>query len=930
MKHIRDFCVLCGLTFLAATGGATAAQVQEHRFHTSELVRVGWGRRILLRFDLSSIKNPERISKATLHLTGREPAGPVEVRPITTGWGGTSEAFKTVEKQGVWNERRLGLPGYKAIVEVFHLGETDWDWAVIGARRWNTPGGDLGATAATATKSDAGWTADITRLARSWAGAPSRNFGAALKLAAETVKSRLPRVGAYLAVEGQGLQVGDGIRVDALPGWLPKTYRAAHPRLSYPSERELRALRSDPVRLAALCRRADSFDPKRARSRLVGDLVLAQKLAPTAARARVISRAADAGFPNHGSFERLYALAQLYDWGYEFLSPDDRRRLASRIERECTGQEGGSADTCISPYNDVGTSRYGCGLLWGALAIYPDIPAARKHLFRAWAYYVDTTIPVWHHVMGDHGGYWHEMHGYYLGACLGRTVHRVFSAWSDATGQDLYARHPWIENMLYSAMYSTRPDMYRIRLGDIKCSAHGGGEPPILLECFPELVRRFNNPYGRWWLQRVGRARLPRGAQLRSWHSLPTVRHSDGVGVVNMRSGWSEDATYVSFKCGPSFWSHSHLDSGTFAIYKRGPLAIDAGNYNAGTSSEHHKGYMIQSIAHNVITVTDPKAKSKGHIPNDGGQRPAVSTYGPPVPYSRQEWERRKDEFDTGRITAFQTTKHFTYVRADVTAAYNNSRSGKGGRLDRGKRVRKWIRSLVYLPPDHVVIFDEVETFSKDFKIRWLLHTINEPKIDGSLITVERADTVFRFTAWDKGLKHAISAKKDHPFFQKHTDCRWYGSYQPQLYQYDGVMFVRTLLPKVTDVVKIGGPGKECWADGKNRVRNRRGKAMTFRPYTGEGEAGNWRIEVSPKGPTYSATFLHVIQVGLKSKAPKPTMAKLVAANVGIAAVVDLGKRRAQVIFYYGKCNLSISDGRRSIVSVDCATKVLPNPKIEK
>ena len=600
----------------------------------------------------------------------------------------------------------------------------------------------------------------------------------------------------------------------------------------------------------------------------------------------------------------------------------------------------------------MGTSRFGCGLLWGAIAIYPDIPAARKHLFRAKAYYIDTTLPVWRQILGSHGGYWHEMHGYYLSTCLGNTLARLLSAWSSATGEDLYAANPWLEHMLYFAIHSTRPDRYRIRMGDIKCDERAYGEAPIVLQCFPALTQRYDNPHGRWWLRQFGGTRFDGitptedpwgepfavGATFKSEDTLPTVYHADGLGVVNMRSDWSEEATYIWFKCGPNFWSHSHLDSGSFAIYKRGALAIDAGNYTAGHNSEHYLEYGKQSIAHNVVTVTDPNEPPCGRgswsFPNDGGQRFVVAGTATAAPYSVAEWEKRRGDFDTGRIVAFQSMKDFTYVCGDVTKAYTNSRSGTGHAASRSKRVRRMLRSLLYLPPDHVVVFDQVASFNKDFKKRWLLHTINEPVVEGNLITVERADTAFRFNGWDKRLKHTIRATADHPFFKAHADCRFYGGYQPQLYQYDGVMFVRTLLPERAEVVKVGGEGKQCWVAGRNRVRNTRGKPISIRPYTGEGETGSWRIEISPAEPAEADLFLNVIQVGTKSTKPKPkpTAARLVDVEEGTALQVDLaGGRRAIITFNKGlDGHIRIEQGGRIVVDVPLASEVQPGPTIVK
>lgn len=924
--------------------GGLRLSAGEVTVYPAETVPVSGGKKLLLRFDVSKVSG--EISAAKLVLGGKVPSGDLQVRPVTAQWGGLCAEFRKRAQSTFWSEENAALPGYKAVDLLFTMGDPTGEWASRGCRKWGRAGGDLGEAAATVKAGGAERSAEIAALVKSWAAEPAGNFGLAL------VGGGLHHCSARLVLSGKGLKLEEKLGAGELPPWLPATYKVEHPRLPYPSKEWLAALKADSKRLAGICKGADAFNPQKGHINRIVPLVLAARLAPTPERLKRLSRAVDAPFPNHGGFGKCYALAVLYDWGYDLLEPEARRRLASRLERMCTGEESGSADTAISPYNDVGTSRYGCGLLWAALAIYPDVPAAAKHLWRAKVYYIDTSIPVWHQILGEDGGYWHEIHCYYLGNCIGNAMARALSAWTSATGEDLYGKNPWLEKMLYFGIYSTRPDMYRIRIGDIKCGQRIYGEPPIWLYSFGALARRYGNPYGRWWGTYVGRQKLDgvtptewpwgrpfeKGAKVKTWDSLPPVRHSDGLGVVNMRSDWSEDATWIWFKCGPSFWSHSHMDGGQFTIYKRGALAIDAGNYSYGYHAEHYRNYGRHSIAHNLITVTDPNEPPGKDVPKDGGQRLTSGGYGTTAPYSLAEWQKRADEFDTGGIVAFQTTKAFTYVCGDLTKAYTNAKSGTGDTSARTKRVRKMLRSLVYLPPDHLVVFDQAESFNKDFKKRWLLHTINEPKVKGSLATAERAGAAFRFTAWDKRLKHTITAGKDHPFFRKHPDCKWYAGYQPQLYQYDGVMYVRTLLPENPEIIKVGGPGKECWLDGANHDGaggsevGAKKKKVAFRPHTGEGETGRWRLEISPAVAAENDLFLNVIQVGLKSKGSKPTAARLLAADNSTGAEVELGGgRKATIVFKPGVGgHIKIEGGGRAAVDQDLAEKVLPNPKIEK
>ena len=71
--------------------------------------------------------------------------------------------------------------------------------------------------------------------------------------------------------------------------------------------------------------------------------------------------------------------------------------------------------------------------------------------------------------------------------------------------------------------------------------------------------------------------------------------------------------------------NHAHLDSRSFQIYYKGPLAWDNGRYDK-FGSEHDANYAKETIAHNSLLIYDPNEKMQGYkvIPeprNSGGQR---------------------------------------------------------------------------------------------------------------------------------------------------------------------------------------------------------------------------------------------------------------------------------------------------------------------
>ncbi len=232
---------------------------------------------------------------------------------------------------------------------------------------------------------------------------------------------------------------------------------------------------------------------------------------------------------------------------------------------------------------------------------------------------------------------------------------------------------------------------------------------------------------------------------------LPLTRFFDGIGMLVARSNWTSEATYVTFKAGDNFWSHTHLDQGAFTIYKGGELAIDSGFYGPKYGSDHHMNYTYQTIAHNTITVTDPNdltpAPGKDRprpIANDGGQRRIGSGWGvDAAPVDRMEWEANRDTYHSARVEGLLDQDGLAVAVTDITPAYTNRESGKGTFSHRTRRVERFWRTFAYDRVDDVVVmFDQVTATKASFRKRWLLHSIEEPQVsaDGFSLRIRRAE----------------------------------------------------------------------------------------------------------------------------------------------------------------------------------------------
>lgn len=154
-----------------------------------------------------------------------------------------------------------------------------------------------------------------------------------------------------------------------------------------------------------------------------------------------------------------------------------------------------------------------------------------------------------------------------------------------------------------------------------------------------------------------------------------------------------------------------------------------------------------------------------------------------------------------GKCVAFETNRHYTYAAGDATACY------------REEKCELALRQYVFVMPDYFVICDRVIGTNPDYKKDWLLHTQNELTVQGQ--------TFFA----DEG---------------------------------NGRLFCKTLYPPDAKLKKVGGPGYEFYACGRNwdvvpEVKEEWGDRALW---------GHWRMEVSPGAPRKEDIFLHLIQVG--------------------------------------------------------------------
>ena len=543
--------------------------------------------------------------------------------------------------------------------------------------------------------------------------------------------------------------------------------------------------------------------------------------------------------------EQAKPLAMAYDWLYDQWNPRQREKLARKVVEASNYLIKLIRNDKLSPYNVYLYNSPFQALMATSIATWGDVREADPPMRWSVHYWKDYVLPVWRQILGTTGG-WHEG-GEYVGIGIGQAIYQVPSMWRKATGEDLFASEPGIRGFADFLVYRTRPDGTHMRWGDaLFFDRRVPDRIPLAIETHHKAAYSLRCPKpGLPTAWPWGPLSSNEFCDKKAVENLPLQKHFDGLGMVIARSDWSNDATYVTFKAGDNFWSHTHLDQGAFTLFKGGPLAIDSGYYGPGYGADHHMNYSYQTIAHNVITVTDPEdnvpkpPKKRDQEPrpiaNDGGQRRIGSGWGVRAPLDLKEWEENRDTYHTGKIVKYYEGENLVVAVADITPAYTNLQSGNETFAHRTFRVKKYWRTFIYdRSTDLVVIHDDVVSADPAFLKRSLIHTLEKPTLDKFGFTVDTA-----------------------PIEPPRRPRRKAGHLQA---------FV--LFPEDARINIVGGPGKEFLVDGQNydaegaiwkKVSQRKKNAP---------EPGRWRVEISPPTQQEHDQFLMILVPGDRDLPP--------------------------------------------------------------
>lgn len=515
-------------------------------------------------------------------------------------------------------------------------------------------------------------------------------------------------------------------------------------------------------------------------------------------------------------------LAYVYDWCNNRLSPTEKTTLENAILRSTRALA------------DIKDNEYVTGLshgnsksaIIGALSIVGDVPAAASILDELVAHYRYGFLATWRRFASDGGG---SSKGWWYTSYALPFELEFFAAWRSATGEDLFVtERSWCEPLLDWFLYGLRGDDSFIREGDAKVF-YGINATDRLFGLL--MAKEYGNPRGEWLARLGAEVATPWGPYLPLdilWGgsglapkgpSGPTSKLFRDAGTVICRDSWRRDAAIASFRSAEAYTlGHSHRDNCSFTLFYKGGLAVDSGLYD-DFDSEHHDNYYTRTIAHNAVTVYKPdetfELYGTTHA-NDGGQ--LWLKKGEDVPHhwpaTAEDTVDRAKGYRLGGIPRFEDTTEYTYALGDGTPSYSKEK------MSRYLRHFLWLKDVEGWAQPALIIFDDITSTRPEYKKTYLLHTENQPIVEGNRVTATNGE---------------------------------------------GKLFQYTLVPGEGSIQVVGGRGKEFWVDGQNfaPIRGARDKE----------EPGAWRVEVSPVTQRTQHRMLHVLFPGeLDATAPtEPT-----------------------------------------------------------
>ncbi|AKT37785.1 hypothetical protein [Chondromyces crocatus] len=191
---------------------------------------------------------------------------------------------------------------------------------------------------------------------------------------------------------------------------------------------------------------------------------------------------------------------------------------------------------------------------------------------------------------------------------------------------------------------------------------------------------------------------------------MPLEHYGSGRGQIFARTGWDPNAAWLTYQVGWAQIDHQHGDGLAFTFWRGGEwLTKERVGYGA---------FFVGSDQHNTLAIENDRNRRhdepfRGGLWRRGSQWGLVHTEDP-------------------KLLAKSFGRDYVYTLGDATALYNST-------YEKIDDVQHASRSLVWLKPDHLVMYDRAKTGKEGRFKRYFLHTPTMPAVAGNLSTVTTA-----------------------------------------------------------------------------------------------------------------------------------------------------------------------------------------------
>ena len=422
------------------------------------------------------------------------------------------------------------------------------------------------------------------------------------------------------------------------------------------------------------------------------------------------------GSQNLGRSAWTMGLTFLYDWLYDVLDDDLKKKLIVRLITEVEIIiEDASYTRALSNHLLIETSAIGIV----GLALEDSNSKKEKFLNQAdqWANYIINHAPTdgsW----GEGVQYWQYGTGYFL---------RFLEAAQTCGFKDYFENYQWLKRTCYFPIYFSMPGNLTRVINFSDCGTDR--YLPAFLFYLP--ASKYQNGYFQDFGKQIQSGTFHKFSWLdflfyddtivpMDFTTLLLFSHFDDHGFVSMRSGWNENETVVGFRCGPApgHRNQNHPDRIKYAGFGPGHQQPDINNfcvYSRGEWLIIDPGYTRKKETKNHNTI----------LVNGYGQAGAGGKW-----LDYMAFEARKP---APEIIYSQTTSAYDYVIGDAGDIY----------VDEAK-VELFRRHILFLKPDVIILLDEVKLKEKaEIKNLFQLNEIAKAEKIGDNYKVKKNEVEF-------------------------------------------------------------------------------------------------------------------------------------------------------------------------------------------